>query len=260
MAAQQNFIAEGHPVPTSHGWTWIADGWRFFRRQPGLWIAMAASLAVIFGGLLFVVRSFFLNALLSSVLFPLFVAGVVIGCHALHEGNQLKFGHLFAGFKHRTLALIGFGLLYFATTMVSEALGGGLGQVLSAARSAGEMERSQALATLLLPKLIALALTLPVVMAVWFAPPLLIFHQMSAFQAARASFYGCLKNVLPFLIYGIIILGFALIPAILFGLSLILGASALTMAPLILLLATCLVLGPVIGASIYTSYRDIYFT
>src|SRR5438552_4983505 len=259
MAAQQNFIAEGHSVPAGHGWTWIADGWRLFRRQPGLWIAMAASLAVIFGGLLFVVRSFFLNALLSSVLFLLFVAGVVIGCHALHQGDQLKFGHLFAGFKHRTLALIGFGLLYFATTMVSEALGGGLGQVLSAARSAGEMERSQALATLL-PKLIALALTLPVVMAVWFAPPLLIFHQMSAFQAARASFYGCLKNVLPFLIYGIIILGFALIPAILFGLSLILGASALTMAPLILLLATCLVLGPVIGASIYTSYRDIYLT
>jgi len=97
------------------------------------------------------------------------------------------------------------------------------------------------LAAYLLAWLIALALMVPVVMAVWFAPPLAVFNELGAFDALKASFVGCLKNIVPFLIYGLILLGFAVLASI----PLCLG---------------WLVLGPVIGASIYTSYRDIYFT
>jgi uncharacterized membrane protein len=48
------------------------------------------------------------------------------------------------------------------------------------------------------------------------------------------------KNILPFLIYGLISLGFGILASIPLGLG-------------------WLVLAPVIGTSIYTSYRDIYF-
>lgn len=98
-----------------------------------------------------------------------------------------------------------------------------------------------AMLSILLAWLIALGLMLPVVMAMWFAPPLAVFNELGVFDALKASFVGCLKNTVPFLIYGLILLGFAVLASI----PLCLG---------------WLVLGPVIGASIYTSYRDIYFT
>jgi uncharacterized membrane protein len=63
---------------------------------------------------------------------------------------------------------------------------------------------------------------------------------MGVGTAMKASFVGCLKNVLPFLFYGVIAL----------------VASAIASVPLLL---GWLVLGPVLFISVYTGYRDIYF-
>ena len=93
--------------------------------------------------------------------------------------------------------------------------------------------------TILLAVLIALALSMPLLMAVWFAPPLVVFHDLGAVEAMKASFTGCLRNVVPFLVYGIV----ALVLLFVAMLPLLLG----------LLVAT-----PVLLASIYTSYRDVY--
>jgi uncharacterized membrane protein len=93
--------------------------------------------------------------------------------------------------------------------------------------------------TFVLAMLIMMALLLPAVMAVWLAAPLVVFHEHGAIEAMKGSFSGCLKNVLPFLLYGVVM--FLLM--ILASLPLALG---------------WLVLGPVFAASIYTSYRDIY--
>jgi uncharacterized membrane protein len=74
---------------------------------------------------------------------------------------------------------------------------------------------------------------------VWFAPALIVFRHMGAVQAMKASFVGCLRNFVPFLIYGLVLL----IPAVLATIPFALG---------------WLVLGPLVVASIYTSYKDIY--
>jgi len=66
-----------------------------------------------------------------------------------------------------------------------------------------------------------------------------VFHDHGAIDALKGSFFGCLKNILPFLIYGLILM----------------VASFIATIPLLL---GWLVLGPVIGASVYTAYRDIY--
>jgi uncharacterized membrane protein len=57
----------------------------------------------------------------------------------------------------------------------------------------------------------------------------------------KESFTGCLKNIVPFLVYGIV----AMVLGILASIPMALG---------------WLVLGPVLAASMYTAYRDIYFT
>jgi uncharacterized membrane protein len=78
-------------------------------------------------------------------------------------------------------------------------------------------------------------------MAVWFAPALVVFQGKSAVDAMKESFSGCMRNVMPFLIYGVVMLVFSVLASI----PLLLG---------------WLVLGPVLAASLYTSYKDIYLS
>jgi uncharacterized membrane protein len=93
--------------------------------------------------------------------------------------------------------------------------------------------------TMVLSMLIVFALLLPVIMAIWFAAPLVVFHDHAAWEAMKGSFSGCLKNILPFLWYSVVLTLLALLAS----LPLMLG---------------WLVLGPVVAASLYTAYRDVY--
>lgn len=88
--------------------------------------------------------------------------------------------------------------------------------------------------------LVALALGVPLAMATWFATPLVLFNNMAPFNAMHASFFACLKNIVPFLLYGVISLVLAIIAAIPFGLGF-------------------LVLIPVIIGSVYAGYRDVFY-
>ena len=76
-------------------------------------------------------------------------------------------------------------------------------------------------------------------MALWLAPALVVLRGMAPVAAIKASFSGCLKNIVPFLIYGIIAFAAGIVAAIPLGLG-------------------WLVLGPVLFASVYVAYREIY--
>jgi len=76
-------------------------------------------------------------------------------------------------------------------------------------------------------------------MAAWFAPALVVFQGEGVIDSMKGSFAGCLKNIVPFLVYGVAFFLLAIVATI----PLALG---------------WLVLGPMISASVYTSYRDIY--
>jgi uncharacterized membrane protein len=185
----------------------------------------------------------FIGALASFVLGPVFTGGLMIASRNAEEG-RMEFADAFAGFKHRfgTLAtvgavyLVGMIAIVFVATIVS---GVGMFSVLGGATTPDQLASLGI--TLALALLIMLGLMLPLVMAIWFAPALIVFDELGAGEAMKASFFGCLKNMLPFLLYGILLM----IASVIASIPLLLG---------------WLVLGPVIVASIYTSYRDIYFS
>src|SRR6266850_2100023 len=110
------FIAAGRTVPAENGWKWIVEGWNLFMRQPGMWIALTAILVVISVVLAFIPV---LGSVANIVLTGVFAAGLILGCHALHEGGELKIQHLFAGFRERFGTLLVVGLLYLAGTIIS---------------------------------------------------------------------------------------------------------------------------------------------
>ena len=70
-------------------------------------------------------------------------------------------------------------------------------------------------------------------------PALIFFHGVGVWQAARLSFGGCLRNMWPFLWWGL------------------LGAVLIFFGALLMLVGLLVVL-PAINYSIYAAYHDIY--
>jgi len=99
----------------------------------------------------------------------------------------------------------------------------------------------------------------PVLMAWWFAPVLAAWHRQPLAKALFFSFVACWINWRAFLAYGAAVLLFGgIAPALLLGLlaALLPGLGALISSLLIVFMA--LVMAPVIFASFYASYRDIF--
>jgi uncharacterized membrane protein len=236
------FIATGRTVPAENGWKWIVQGWNLFKRAPGVWIALIVVFIVISIVLAFIPV---LGSIASMALTPVFTAGLMLGCRALDEGGELKIEHLFVGFRERFGTLLSVGLLYLAAVLVIALVAGLVtGVKLFSLAGGGTIDpgaAASAVLSILLALLIMLALLVPVAMAMWFAPALVVFHQYSAIQALKTSFEGCLKNIMPFLVQGVILFAASIVASIPLGLG-------------------WLVLGPVLVASIYTAYRDIYFS
>jgi uncharacterized membrane protein len=164
----------------------------------------------------------------------------MLGCAALERGQPLQVAHLFAGFRQHTNPLVIVGLLYLAASaaiVLLVVLVVGVPFMMTMMR--GMQGPPWLSPMLLLGGLVALALYLPLVMATWFAPALVALHDMKPVDALKASFIGCLKNIVPFLIFGLVMLGLAVLATL----------------PMLLGL---LVYGPLLVASVYTGYRDIY--
>jgi hypothetical protein len=228
----------GRAVGAGQGWTWIADGFDLFKKAPGMWIALVIVLFVILVVLAFIPL---LGAVATFLLMPLFVGGLILGCRALQGGGALELGHLFAGFKTHTGNLIVLGALAIGgwiIVMLPVIAIVGAGALFGAMR--GDAAGVAAIGgSFVLAGLVAMALSIPIYMALWFAPALVVLRGLAPVAALKESFLGCLKNIVPFLIYGIVMLVLSIFATIPLGLG-------------------WLVLGPVAIASVYVGYRDIY--
>ena len=233
-------VAGGRAVAARRGWDWVAAGWALFRKQPRIWLAWVAVLVAIIVGLL--MAHPLGGRLLLIGLGPLLMAGIASGCRELDEGRAMKFGHLFAGFGAAAgrLAAVG-AICAIATVVIVLGVVSASGVDLSAFRggqNVAAMPPAQLMAVLL-AMLIILGLLTPVAMAAWFAPLLVVFHDRTATGAMRESFVASLRNIMPMLVYGVVIL-VLIVPA---TLPALLG---------------WLILLPVLAASVYASYKDIF--
>ncbi|HSE02018.1 MAG TPA: BPSS1780 family membrane protein, partial [Burkholderiales bacterium] len=211
----------GRAVGAGQGWAWIADGFGLFKKSPGIWIALAFLLLVIVVVLSFVNAIFFLGSIATLLLMPVFVGGMMLGCRALQGGGELELGHLFAGFDKAyagNLVVLGaLNILAGIVVMIPVLVIVGAGTLFSVMR--GDAAGLAAIGgSFMLAGLIALALSIPIFMALWFAPALVVLRGLAPVAAVKESFLGCLKNMVPFLIYGIVLLVpsiFATIPFLL---------------------------------------------
>ena len=232
---QTNTVAAGH------GWEWIVEGFRIFRKQPLTWIVLVVIMVAIWFGSMIVPV---IGALAISLLSPVFFAGLMLACRTTDQDAEPAIGQLFAAFRTHASPLVTVGGIYLVGNVVAVgivfAIAGGAALSTLMSKSGGDIETLHAaLRGVLLGLAVGMTVFLPVLMAVWFAPLLIVFHNTLPLEALKLSFAACWRNTLPFLVYGVAIIVLWILATI----------------PLMLGL---IVLLPVLVCSIYASYKDIF--
>ncbi len=224
---------EPRTVGIGRGCAWIGEGFGYFKQNPGHWI-----LTCIVGFILMMILAVIPLVNLAVGLFTyVWLAGLVLGVKAQYDGEDFNVSYLFAGFKNNfgQLVLLGLIMLIASFGIMFAVLGSLFLQI-----AQGNTEAIMADPTaILLGFLIAMAIMIPLMMAFWFAPSLIVLNNIPVFAALKYSFIACLKNFLPFLIYGILFFLLYIIAIIPLALGL-------------------LVIMPMFFASIFASYKDIF--
>jgi len=237
-----SLVVPGKGLPAGQGWDWIVEGWRIFARSPLMWII---SLVILFVIAIVLAIVPFIGSLAFQALQAVFAGGFMLACRNIEQGGEFELEHLFAGFSKRFVPLLIVGLVFMAAGLalvllfflvagvsLLPAFLSGDSDALGAALMGSAM-------LMMAGGLVMLALMVPIMAAYWFAPALVMMHDMPPIEAMKASFFACFRNFVPFLIYGLV-MGFALFIAILpFGLGL-------------------LVWVPVAISSTYAAYRQIF--
>jgi uncharacterized membrane protein len=230
-------------VDGGRGVAWWSEAWALFVKNAGIWIVLGLILFV-----LMVVLSFIplVGFIATSLLLPVLAGGWMAAAERVDQGaGTVEVGDLFAAFKGDKLTpLLVVGALFLVmvvvigTAMFVLGLGGVLGAVAGGARrSAGGMMAG--LGVGLFAVGVGLLLGLLATMAVWFATPLVALRSVAPVEAIKLSFAGSLKNIVPFLVWGVIYIGAAIVASIPFGLGWV-------------------VLAPLLMLTVYTSYKDVF--
>ena len=224
------------------GWQWIKQGYALFMKAPLLWVALIV-ICFFAGALLSAIPV--AGDILSSLLMPAVVAGLMTGCRAVEKDEELEIAHLFNGFKQHTSQLVMLGGISLVTQLLilgaMMSVGGAtlVGILISGQQPEDPMVVMQAFAGAGFAILLGLVLFSILIMAMQFAPMLVYFHNVAPVEALRLSLRGFMANVGPMLVYGLVLI----LLAVLASIPVFLG---------------WLVLLPVIFTSLYASYCDIF--
>jgi len=219
---------------------WVGEAWRLFKLQPGAWIG----LFIVYMIIMLVLSWIPLVNFLSGIITPLFTGGWMIAAMNCDRNASAKVDDLFAGFSKNSGALALVGVISIAMEFLIMLVLGvvlvsivGMNEMMSMANSPEQISQLMPILTIFF--LLFMALILPVVMMVWYAPVLVVQHNIGAWDAMVKSFFACLKNVLPLTYYSLIML-------------------ILLFAAMIPLMLGLLIVIPMIMISVYTSYKDIF--
>lgn len=232
-----NQIIEVRSVPSANAWQWLVDGFKIFWKNPLMWLVLFVIYLLIIVPISLIPA---VGSVAATLLAPVFSAGLMWGCKAVSENQDLEINHLFAGFKQNTKQLVATGSMYmFGLLAIALLVSATVDKTVMSAVVAGQTLTPEQANSVMLPLLFALLLLMPLLMAYWFAPVLVGLKGITAVDAMKLSFKASLRNLLPMLAYSVMIVGLMIVAIIPFGLGL-------------------LIVIPTMMTSLYTSYQDIF--
>lgn len=237
-------------LPPQRGWQWLGEGFRLWRRNPGLVsaAAMCSLLVSTIVGSLPVI-----GTLLACLAAPVVSLTVIRICHHVARGQRLSQDGLRIA-RPRLIGLLSLGALLYAALIGGDLLkqliaGDALEKLMETARMTGEPPASVP-SSVLLGSMVFLLVASLAGSLMWFAPMLTGLRNLSPMKALFFTVVAGWRNKMAFLVFG---LGLMVV-CIPLSLLLTMGSFGQSLG-LMLILG---VLWPVVNAVNYLSLIDIF--
>jgi len=247
-------------LPALRGVAWLRDAYSMVSGARLPWLVLLFLYYLVLGVIDFIP---FIGQIAAPILKPVFAVGFLAAAWSQERGGTPEPKQLFQGFRSNLWALIPLGLFLvvgitlavLGTALVDD---GKLLDVLS-----GKAKFDDALLAddqVQYAMLFAAACALPVMLAMWFAPALVVFQDCSAPVALRSSLLAALANWKPIAVYGLLVFFFGgVVPGMATAaIALVAPASVAFTIALVLLLPYLFLFIATLHVSDYVSYRDIF--
>lgn len=254
-------------LAAQRGTWWLLEGFRLFRRNPPLITALTL-LYLLLVQVVMVLPG--IGPVLLPLLLPVLTLIVANGCRLVDEGRAPGKATLLLGVRGNGVALLRLGGLQLAgaillvllnlafnsgTDPFAQIEAGGvqnMGEISGKADPAAEAAMLGALMRMML-------LAMPVIIAFWFAPFLVGWDRVGPLKAVFFSTIAAWRNWRAMLMFGLAAIVLAgIVPGFLLIVISQVSGMALSAAFIALRMLLVFLVAPVLTASIYISYRDIF--
>jgi len=247
-------------LPAMRGAQWLRDAYGMLSLARLQWLTLLLLYYLILGVIDFVP---YLGQIAAPILKPVFAVGFLAAAWSQERGGMPEPKQLFVGFRSNLWALVPLGvvlLLGVTLAVLGTALVDG-GKLLDAL--SGKTKFDDALVgdeQVQLAMLFAAACALPVMLALWFAPALVVFQDCSAWTALRTSLVAALANWKPITVYGLLVFFYGgVVPGIATTvIALVVPSTLAFTVALVVLLPYLFLFIATLHISDYVSYRDIF--
>lgn len=250
--------------PASYGVAWLRRAFAMFGQHRLPWVLLFCG----YFATLFVVNMIpLVGSFAVFVVKPVLAVGLLAAAWHQERGGAPAMQQLFHGVRSNVWALLAIGVVFvigMALAVQASALvdGGKLRDLVSGHLTLTEEQARETFADprLQLAMLFSALLAVPVLLATWWAPALVVFQDAGAGAALAASLRAALANWRALATYVLSIFFFCLmLPMMLLTLlAVLLPAAVLQVLVLVVMLPYSIVLTVTLHISDYVSYRDVF--
>ena len=180
-------LSEPNSCEAAAGISWLTKAASMIKQNFLLWLGISLTFLFVVG----ILGNIPVIGFIFSLMGLIFVGGIMKGCAA--QAQELRFDHLFSGFKTHLQPLIILCLLYIVGIVIALIpLFLAFGSLFLSILFDNSMSNINnfSIAAILVGLLLSLLLIIPLMMTIWFAPPLIVLHDLDAISAMKKSFQG----------------------------------------------------------------------
>ena len=234
----------------------MKQGFSLFRKQPG-------GMSMLFLGYMFCMLAVsivpLLGQMLPVILVPVFSVAFVQGCLNIDQGKRVLPSLLMSGFRKPALpVLFGLGVLYLIMAIVAIGAsslvdGGTLWQLVTGQlnpQTSPEVIRESNIGSAIL---LTMAMSIPALMAFFFAAPLIYWQHVSLGKALFFSFFAVWRSLSAFIVLASTWFAISIVTSQL--LFMIVGRTPMAIQ---LMMPLSMILTVIMHCSFYAAYRQIF--
>lgn len=195
---------QAQTVTAKEGWRWLTFGFTLFKKNPAGMLSLTVS---YFGVVLFLSLVIpFAGSVLAAMLSPGLNAGMLTACRMVARGLPITPSILFSAFleenKRFLKPFLRMGSLYALLVLLVSLLASSFGSIdMDLVMQDGKPDPGEMMSQMVNVLAVMAIAYLPVMMLFWYAPALLLWHEMSVGKALFFSFLAVWRNRAAFLIY-----------------------------------------------------------